>query len=97
MLRPKVEEILNEFRDDSNAHFFLFLEGYISAFWDHNLEIRIGSKGLVRHIPGVRWDGSRPAQSGTTAPTTVGMTNPVFQALPCSLSPLPHVHIPACV
>jgi hypothetical protein len=55
MLRPKVEEILNEFRDDSNAHFFLFLEGYISAFWDHNLEIRIGSKVSVHQAQGMRW------------------------------------------
>jgi hypothetical protein len=25
--------------------FLLFLKDYISAFWDHNLQIRIGSKG----------------------------------------------------
>jgi hypothetical protein len=37
MLWPKAWEILNgKFRNHSNALFFLvFLEGHISAFWDH--------------------------------------------------------------
>jgi hypothetical protein len=57
MLRPKVQEILNEkFRDHSNAQFLLFLEGYISAFWDHNLETRIGFQGLG--WSGMRWAGN---------------------------------------
>jgi hypothetical protein len=34
--------------------FWLF-PGYISAFLDHNLEIRIGSKGLIGQAQGMRW------------------------------------------
>jgi hypothetical protein len=34
----------------------LFLEVYIGVFWNHNLEIRIGSKGSVGQASGVRWD-----------------------------------------
>jgi hypothetical protein len=29
------------------APILLFPEGYLSAFWDRNIEIRIGSKGSV--------------------------------------------------
>jgi hypothetical protein len=48
MLKPKVQEILNEkFSDHSNAYFLLFPEGYVSAFWDHNPEIRIIPKDWV--------------------------------------------------
>jgi hypothetical protein len=84
MVRPKVLEILNEkFRDHSNT-LSAIPEGYISAFWDHDLEKRIGSQGLSqscpRHEVGL---GTGPVQS-TATPTIPGMSNPVALARPWS-------------
>jgi hypothetical protein len=57
----------------------LFLEGYISAFWDHNLEITIGFQGLgqlgSKHEVEL---GMGPAQNtvtpGTSKPVCPGPT-----------------------
>jgi hypothetical protein len=42
----------------------LFPEGYISAFWDHNFEIRIGFQGLGQSDP--RHEVGWPVQSTAT-------------------------------
>jgi hypothetical protein len=74
----------------------LFPEGNISAFGDHNLEIRIGFQGLNQSGPMPEVGlGTGPAQSATAPPTCLGQVTLSAPALPCGPSPLPHVHLPA--
>jgi hypothetical protein len=67
----------------------LFAEGYISAFWDHNLEIRIGFQGQVTQAQGVRWGWEWALHKVPMSPHMPRMCHPVCQAHPCGPSPLP--------
>jgi hypothetical protein len=62
-------------------HFLLFLEGYISAFWDLNLEIRIGSKGSVGQAHGVRWGWEQGLCKVQPPSPTPGTSYPVCPGL----------------
>jgi hypothetical protein len=63
--------------------FCLFPEGYISAFWEHNLEIRIGSKGWVGEAQaGMRWGWEQGLYKALPPTPILRMSNPVYSGLP---------------
>jgi hypothetical protein len=60
----------------------LLLPGdYISAFWDHNLEITIGFQGLGLEAQGMRWGWEQGLRKVPPPSPTPGIRDPVCPGL----------------
>jgi hypothetical protein len=59
----------------------LFLEGYISAFWDHNLELTIGFQRLGPVAWGMRWGWEWGFHKAPLPHPTPGTSDPVCLGL----------------
>jgi hypothetical protein len=74
----------------------LFAEGYISAFWDHNLEIRIGFQGQVTQAQGVRWGWEWALHKVPMSPHMPRMCHPVCPGPPLWPITPPTVYMHLC-